>query len=289
MTSPLNRRRFVQASGGLLASVALASVRTASAAAPQPAGRIKKAVGWDMIQEKLSAEDKLRMLKDIGFAGVEVNAASLKRTATEPAELARASEKVGVAVHGVTIAGYADLPAALDAAAMFGATSVLYVVRADPNAPFMEHYRRTQEVIRQAIPYAENKKVPILIENVWASFLIEPLSMARYIDELASPYVKAYFDVGNVVRWGWPQQWIEVLGRRIGKIHIKEYSLKVAMKEGMLKAFDFPIGEGDIDWKRVREGLAKINFRNWATAEVRGGTRQQLADVSAQMTRVLGL
>ncbi len=289
MTSPLNRRRFVQASGGLLASVALASVRTASAAAPQPAGRIKKAVGWDMIQEKLSAEDKLRMLKDIGFAGVEVNAASLKRTATEPAELARASEKVGVAVHGVTIAGYADLPAALDAAAMFGATSVLYVVRADPNAPFMEHYRRTQEVIRQAIPYAENKKVPILIENVWASFLIEPLSMARYIDELASPYVKAYFDVGNVVRWGWPQQWIEVLGRRIGKIHIKEYNLKVAMKEGMLKGFDFPLGEGDIDWAKVREELQKIDFHDWATAEVRGGDRAHLADLSAQMDRVRGL
>lgn len=289
MTSPLNRRRFVQASGGLLASVALASVRTASAADPQPAGRIKKALGWDMIQEKLSAEDKLRMLKDVGFAGVEVNAASLKRTATEPAELARASEKVGVAVHGVTSAGYADLPAALDAAAMFGATSVLYVVRADANAPFMEHYRRTQEVVRQAIPHAEKKKVQILIENVWATFLIEPLSMARYIDELASPYVKAYFDVGNVVRWGWPQQWIEVLGHRISKIHIKEYNLKVAMKDGMLKGFDFPLGEGDINWAKVREELKKIDFHDWATAEVRGGDRAHLADLSAQMDRVLAL
>lgn len=291
MNSPLNRRRFVQASGGLLAGLALSSAASQSSqgAAPAPAGRIKKALGWDMIQEKLSAEDKLRMLHDIGFAGVEVNAASLKRTATEPAELARASEKVGVAVHGVTSGGYADLPAAIDAAAMFGATSVLYVVRADANASYLEHYRHTQDVIRAAIPHAEKKKVPILIENVWATFLIEPLSMARYLDELNSPYVTAYFDVGNVVRWGWPHQWIEVLGRRIGKIHLKEYNLNVAMKEGMLKGFDFPLGEGSIAWAKVREELQKIDFHDWATAEVRGGDRRHLADLSAQMDRVLGL
>jgi hexulose-6-phosphate isomerase len=153
----------------------------------------------------------------------------------------------------------------------------------------MEHYRRTQEVLRVAIPHAEKKRIPILIENVWATFLIEPLSMARYIDELASPYVKSYFDVGNVVRWGYPQQWIEVLGRRIGKIHIKEYNLKVAMKEGMLKGFDFPLGEGDIDWAKVRAELKKIDFHDWATAEVRGGDRKHLADLSTQMDRVLGL
>jgi hexulose-6-phosphate isomerase len=99
--------------------------------------------------------------------------------------------------------------------------------------------------------------------------------------------VRAYFDVGNVMRWGWPQQWIEVLGKRIDKIHIKEYSLKVAMTEGMGKGFDFPIGQGDINWQRVREELKKIDFQGWATAEVRGGDRQKLADISTQMDRVL--
>ncbi len=151
----------------------------------------------------------------------------------------------------------------------------------------MENYRRTQELIRAAIPHAEKKNVKILVENVWATFLIEPLTMARYIDELGSPWVKAYFDVGNVMRWGLPQHWIEVLGKRIDKIHIKEYSLKVAMKEGMGKGFDFPIGQGDINWKRVREELKKIQFHGWATAEVPGGDRQKLADISAQMDRVL--
>jgi hexulose-6-phosphate isomerase len=263
--------------------------RTARADDQPSAGRIKKALGWDMIQEDLSIDDKLRLVKDVGFEGVEVTFAGLKQARTEAKDLARASEKAGVPIHGVTSGGYPDLAAALDDAAILGATSVLYVVHADPNASYMEHYRRTQEVLRVAIPHAEKKRIPILIENVWATFLIEPLSMARYIDELASPYVKSYFDVGNVVRWGYPQQWIEVLGRRIGKIHIKEYNLKVAMKEGMLKGFDFPLGEGDIDWAKVRAELKKIDFHDWATAEVRGGDRKHLADLSTQMDRVLGL
>ena len=113
--------------------------------------------------------------------------------------------------------------------------------------------------------------------------------MARYIDEFDSPFVKAYFDVGNVMRWGVPQQWIEVLGKRIGKIHVKEYSLKTAMNQGMIKGFDFPMGQGDIDWKRVREELAKISFHGWATAEVRGGERRRLAEISAEVSNILAL
>ena len=69
-------------------------------------------------------------------------------------------------------------------------------------------------------------------------------------------------------------------------IHIQEYSLKIAMNEGMRKGLDVPIGEGDIDWARVREELKKIGFNDWATAEVRGGDRQRLAEISGEMGRV---
>ena len=287
MNTPVDRRRFVQQASGLfLGGAALA---TLSARADESNNSMRKALGWRMIQGDLSVEDKLRMIKDVGFAGVEVPAVQADRPAFDPKELARASEKVGVPVHGVTMAGHPDICAVIDQAAMYGATSVLYVVRADTSVPFMEHYRKTQEAIRAGIPRAEEKKVSILIENVWASFLIEPLTMARYIDELDSPYVGAYFDVGNCMRWGWPQHWIQVLGKRIGKIHIKEYSLKTAMNEGMRKGFDFPIGEGDIDWPGVREELNKIGFSSWATSEVRGGGRDRLAEISAEMDRVLAL
>jgi hexulose-6-phosphate isomerase len=99
----------------------------------------------------------------------------------------------------------------------------------------MENYRRTQELIRAAIPHAEKNRVKILVENVWATFLIEPLTMARYIDELGSPWVKAYFDVGNVMRWGLPQHWIEVLGKRIEKDPHQGIQPESRHEEGMIK------------------------------------------------------
>lgn len=289
MKSQVDRRRFLQASGLALAGVGAAAPagRTAELHAKKFGGRVKKALGYAMIQGDLSAEDKLKLVKDVGYEGVEVPTQMLKRKTPEPKVLARASEKTGVAIHGVVNSSHPDLEGAIDEAVVYGATSVLHVVRTDPEGSFLENYRETQEALRRAAEYAEKRKVYILIENVWATFLTEPLLMARYVDEIDSPYVQAYFDVGNVVRWGWPQHWIEVLGKRIGKIHIKEYNLKVAMREGMGKGFDFPLGEGSVDWPRVRDELTKIDYRGWATAEVRGGDRQRLADISEQMDRVL--
>ena len=287
MKSQMDRRQFIHTSGLLLAAASAGSLSNSSAAV-EPGGRIKKAVGWGMIVEpKLSVEDKFRVAKDVGFEGVEVSRHASKKDAVEPAELARASEKVGLPIHGVSNGGNPDLEAAIDDAAIYGATTVLQVLRTDPETSYMDNYKRTQELVRSAIPHAEKKRVKICIENVWATFLIEPLTMARYIDEFNSPWVRSYFDIGNVMRWGWPQHWIEVLGPRIEKIHIKEFSLKIAMKDGMSKAFDMPIGQGDINWKRVREELAKIQFHGWATGEVRGGDRQRLAEISTQMDHVL--
>ncbi len=285
MSMTIDRRQFLQAGGVLMAGTAVSAMAGFSPV-PQSGGRIRKAVGWPMIDRSLSVEDRFRLAKDVGFEGVEVSR-HMKEPDPEPQVLARSSEKIGIPIHGVVNGTHPDLDAALEDASIYGATSVLHVARADPDASYMENYRRTQELIRSAIPQAEKKRVKILVENVWATFLIEPLTMARYIDEIGSPWVMAYFDVGNVMRWGYPQHWIEVLGKRIDKIHLKEYSLKVAMREGMGKGFDFPMGQGDINWARVREELKKIGFQSWATAEVTGGGRQQLADISAQMDRVL--
>jgi hexulose-6-phosphate isomerase len=287
MTTSIDRRRFVQTSGLFLAAAAAPSLMSQPAAVAAPAGHIKKALCFEMIQAKgASAEDKLRIAKDAGFNGVEINCQRPKKGGLDPKVLARASEKLGVPVHGVSGAA-GDLPAAIEEAAIYGATTVLHVARADAKAPYLETYRKAQDTIRAAVPTAEKHKITILVENVWATFLIEPMMMARFVDEINNPFVKCYFDVGNVMRWGLPQQWIEVLGKRIGKIHIKEFSLKVAMKEGMIKAFDFPIGKGDIDWAKVSEQLKAIGFNNWATAEVRGGDQAHLADVAAQMDSVL--
>jgi hexulose-6-phosphate isomerase len=290
MKSQIDRRCFIQTSGRFLAAAAAPALlaRPSVALAQQSGPRYKKAVGWGMIEGDLSVEDKLKLVKDVGFEGVEVSAGLGKKNGLEPKDLARASEKIGVAVHGL-VGSAPDLTSAIDEAAVYGTTSVLHVARPNPKGSFMENYKSTQELIRKAIPNAEKRRIHILIENVWNTFLIEPLTMARYIDELDSPFVKAYFDIGNVVRWGLPQHWIEVLGKRIVKIHIKEYDLNVAMKEGMSKGFDCPIGKGSIEWDRVREELKKIDYRGWATAEVNGGDRKRLAEISEQMDQVLEL
>ncbi|UCE50075.1 MAG: sugar phosphate isomerase/epimerase [Phycisphaerales bacterium] len=287
MESQIDRRHFLQAGGFLVAGAAAPGLLNADQS--QPVKRFKKALGWGMIQASMSVEDKLKLVRDLGFEGIETPTRIRNSKMPEPRALARASEKVGIPIHGVVNSSHPDIKGAIDEAAVYGATSVLHVVRADPKGSFMDNYRRTQQTIRRAIDHAEKKRIHILVENVWATFLIEPLTMARYIDELDSPYVKAYFDIGNVVRWGWPQHWIEVLGKRIVKVHIKEYNLDVAMNDGMRKGFAFPLGKGSVDWPRVRQELQRIDYRGWVTAEVRGGGRERLAGLSKEMDQVLNL
>ena len=100
---------------------------------------------------------------------------------------------------------------------------------------------------------------------------------------------RVYFDVGNVVRFAYPEHWIPVLGHRIHKLDIKEYSRQKQNDEGLWKGFNVAIGEGSIDWGRIRAELKKINYTGWATAEVGGGGREHLQVVAAQMDKVLDL
>lgn len=292
MPERMKRRSFLIESS---AKVAAATTLAWAGGAPRTSrageftGRIRKAVKYSMFNEKIPAEDKLKILQDLGFDGVEPRAMLNPNQAAEVRALQKASEKLDFPIHGVVNSSNPDISGAIDQAAAYGATSVLHVVRYDKSIGYMENYKQTQDIIRKAIGRAEQKKVSILIENVWATFLIEPLGMARYIDELDSPYVQVYFDVGNVVRWGWPQHWIEVLGQRVKKLDIKEYDLGVAMNEGMRKAFAPPLGEGSVEWDKVRAELKKIGYEGWATAEVRGGDRKRMEDIASEMNRVLDL
>lgn len=112
--------------------------------------------------------------------------------------------------------------------------------------------------------------------------------MARFIDECESSAIGAYFDVGNVVRFGWPDQWIRILGKRIAKLDIKEYSRAKQINEGLRKGFEVEIGEGDCDWPAVRKALNEIGYTSgWATAEVPGGDRNRIAEIAQRMNEVL--
>ena len=283
-----NRRTFLKTSSAL-ATACLPATGVSQACGGQFSGRIKKAVKYHMVTERLSPADKLKMLKDLGFDGVEPRAMLKAEQADEVKAIRAASEKLAFPVHGVVNSSNPDIVSAIDQAKAYGANSVLHVVRYNQKIGYRQNYAETQAIVRRAVAHAEQHEIYILIENVWASYLIEPLSMARFIDEIDSPYVQVYFDVGNVVRWGWPQHWLEVLGKRTKKLDIKEYDLSVAMNAGMRKGFDKPLGEGSVDWAKVRAELQKIDYRGWATAEVRGGDRQRLSEIAEQMDTVLNL
>ena len=285
MSARMTRREFTRAAGVVAAGAALASA-SGQAAAGQFTGRIKKAVKWPMIAGDMSVLDKFKLLKELGYDGVEIRVQD-----NVPAdEAAAAIKETGLPVHGVVLGSVNGIEGAVDLAKAYGATSVLLVAgRVNEKSPYAQNYEETQATIRAAIPYAKDQQIKLLVENVWNNFLLSPLEMRDYIDELDSEWVGVYFDVGNVVRFGWPEHWIPVLGERIGKLDIKEYSRDKQNNEGLWKGFNVKIGEGSVDWAAVRTELEKMGYSGWATAEVSGGDRERLADIADRMNKVLDL
>ncbi len=284
MSQSFTRRDFMKTSGAVLAGSALMAT---AAHGGEFTGKIKKAVKLNMVKgDGMSTLDKFKLVKDVGFDGIEPSVGEK----VEPEELRAASEASGLPIHGVVNGSVKDIAGAIDRALLYGSDSVLIVAgRVSEEKSYAANYTETQQIIRQAIPYAEEKKIMLLVENVWNNFLLSPLEMARYLDELESPLVGAYFDIGNVVRFAWPEHWIPVLGNRIKKLDVKEYSRDKQNNEGLWKGFNVDIGDGSIDWEAVRRELTAINYRGWATAEVGSGDREHLADVFNRMNTVLDI
>src|SRR5581483_2653615 len=140
-------------------------------------------------------------------------------------------------------------------AKLWGADTVLLVPAVvNPQTSYRDAYERSQKQIRTLIPLAGELGVIIGIEEVWNKFLLSPLEFARYIDEFESPWIRAYFDVGNVAINSYPQDWIRILGKRIVKLHFKDFAFKKRVAEFT------NLGEGEIDFKAVHDALADIGY-----------------------------
>jgi L-ribulose-5-phosphate 3-epimerase len=266
-----------------------------------PALQIKKALKYGMIGEGATAAEKFAAAKAAGFDGVELDSPG----DLDSAEVLAARDATGLQIPGVVDSahwrdtlshpdaaararGLAALETALRDAATFGATTVL-LVPAVVNEPvsYADAYARSQAEIRKALPLAEELGVKIAFENVWNNFLLSPLEAARYVDEFDSPMVGWYFDIGNIVNYGWPAHWIEALGHRILKLDIKDFSRAQRDSEGLWKGFAVEIGEGDAGWPQVRAALAQVGYSGWAAAEVSGGGADRLRDIARRMDAVL--
>ena len=298
----MQRKEFIKASAGLvgLSMVNPLSITGATKKSAFVKPDIKICLKYGMVKENMSILEKFQMLKDIGFDGVEMDSPNNLNND----EVIEASKKTGLEIPGVINSVHWKSPmshpdekerakcveamkTSLNDCEAYGGTTVLLVPGVVNNeVSYDDAYKRSQEEIRKLIPYAEETGIKIAIENVWNNFLISPIEAARYIDELDSKMVGWYFDVGNIVRYGWPEQWIRILDKRIMRIDAKEYSRKKQSEEGIWKGFEVELMEGDCNWPAVMEALDDIGFNGWASAEVPGGDRERLEDVSKRMQKI---
>lgn len=286
----MNRRNLLVGSA-VAAGAGLATQAMADLIPVRPkrfTGKIRKSLKWNMV--KLKNEQPLvetfRKLRECGYDGLEP---SLADVGEKEDEWIAASRESGLIIDGTVAARTEDLAGGIDLTKKLGGDSMLVVARYDQKQPIQPQWDRARDQLKEMAPHAQERGVMLLVENVWATYLISPFDMARFIDEIGHPSVQVHFDIGNMVRWGVPEHWAQILGTRSRKLDIKEYDLKKAMSEGMGKGFDVPLGEGSIQWKAVMDELEKIQFTGWAAAEVAGGDWDYLADVARRMDQVLEL
>ena len=309
----MQRRDFLKNSAlaTTVAAVGTGSVSTAIASGiyvvPKPEivnslarPMVKKSLMWGMVKEDLSIMDKFKLLKDLGYDGVELDSPDK----LDMKEVLAARDKTGLLIPGTINSMHWKLPLsdpdpkkreecvksiekALWDTKEYGGTTVLVVPGVvNASVSYSEAYERSHAEIQKLLPVAEKTGVKIAVENVWNQFLLSPIEAARYIDDFKHPMVGWYFDVGNVLRYSWPASWIETLNKRILKLHLKEYSLKKQNDLGLWKGFDIAFFDGDCNWPEVNIALQKVGYSGWASAEVAGGDRKRLLTIREKMDEI---
>jgi len=293
------RRRFLKTSAGAAFAATLTGTvgETLTGATPSPAALpIKKGILLSMLPASLSYGERLALAHEIGF---EVLQAPTEPDQGKAEELKKAADAAQIRIDSVMNMDHwkyplsSDDPAVVEKslagmrtslhnAKLWGSDVVLLVPAVlDPQTSYRDAWTRSQKEIRKLLPLAEELKVVIAIEEVWNRFLLSPLEMAKYIDEFQSPWVKAWFDVGNVLLYGYPQDWIRTLDKRIVKVHLKDF------KRNKDSYAWVNLGEGDVDWAAVREAFAAIHYTGSATVELEAGDEAYLRDVSRRVDRLL--
>ena len=312
----LDRRTFLRT--GTVSAAALAAFSaTSSSRAQEAAGivlppegnRILLSCKLGMItrkigDRKLSLADRLSLAGEAGFDGVDLDQAA----EYTPAQARAAVKQSGVFVHNainhahwrqrltsadenVRAQGVANIDHCIRVSHAAGGNGVLIVIgRANDGPPEIVEERARNEM-RKLIPLAAALGQPILIENVWNQMFYDHNTPAppeqsadrfvRFVDSFNSPWVGMYYDIGNHWKYGQPREWIRSFGHRCVKLDVKGFSRQ------QNKFTD--IGEGDLPWDEVRQGLEEIGFTGWATAEVGGGGLDRLRKVREQMQRAFGL
>jgi hexulose-6-phosphate isomerase len=264
-----------------------------------PGSGARKAILISMLPKELSYAQRFAAAREAGFDAIEMQTVASQ---DEAAEIKDAAHKIGLRIHSVMNADHwrfplssgdrdlvnrsvAGMETSLRNAALWGADAVLLVpALVDQATSYRDAWSRSQQVIRERLlPLARDLKVVVGVEEVWNKFLLSPVEFARYVDEFDSPWLKAYFDVGNVVFYGYPQDWIRTLGARIAKVHLKDFRLD--RPNGRFAWTN--IGDGDIDWLEVRHAFDEVGYKGYVTTEVAAGDAAYLRDLAGRVDRFL--
>ncbi|HBG77732.1 MAG: sugar phosphate isomerase/epimerase family protein [Phycisphaerae bacterium] len=245
------------------------------------------------IEAKLPVFDAMKQAKKLGFDSIELCIASQgvltdKTTKEECKAIVAEAKRIGIEISSVASGeSWGKSPTANDAkvrkaiieftkkalqvtkwlgtdAYLFvpGAVDVFFLADAEI-IPYDVCYKRAVDAVKKLVPTAEKLGVTVAIENVWNKFLLSPLEMRSFIDSFKSKRIGSYFDVGNVLLTGFPEQWIKILGKRIKRIHIKDFKKSFGTAEGFVDLLD-----GDVDFAAIKKTLAAIGYKGYVTAEM---------------------
>ncbi|MHC4172340.1 MAG: sugar phosphate isomerase/epimerase family protein [Planctomycetota bacterium] len=290
----IGRRSFLKYTATVAAGTSLLG-QSKLAEGRHRGAKLRKALQLRMLPKELSDADKFKLAKKCGFEGIEATPMEDLNAARQLGKLAR---EAGVPIHSIVYGGWnapfsepdaeviekglAGMRTALRSAKAMGADAVLLVPAVvKENVRYADAYKRSQEHIRKLLPLAEQLGMIIAVENVWNKFLLSPLEFARYVDEFDSPWLKAYFDIGNVIIFGYAQDWIRTLGKRIVKIHLKDFKREGYQWTNLL--------DGDVNWPQVRQALDEIGYDGFLTPELHGGNEAYLTNLAERVDRIFAM
>jgi L-ribulose-5-phosphate 3-epimerase len=304
----MKRRTFLQ----LTASAAAAAALVPPLPAAAKKRNLRKAIMYSTIGVKGTVLEKFKAMKAAGFEGVEPMGAmnrdeviaALKETGLKAASVCdhiHWQKTLSSPSENVRKDGLNGLITSLEDAKAYGASSVLLVPgvvkvpgsdRGD--STYQECWDRSIAEIRKAIPVARDLGVKIAIENVGNNFINTPEQGLQYLDAINSEWVGFHFDIGNHGRLGPPERWVQVLGKRILKIHVKEFTAAPAGSDSKAKAGrDRPkLMDGDNNWKAIMAALDSVGYTGWGISEQPGpqaATVEDARDLAQRMDKIFAL
>ncbi|WP_026486116.1 sugar phosphate isomerase/epimerase family protein [Caldanaerobius polysaccharolyticus] len=262
---------------------------------------MKKGINAWCFPQNYSLEECIKKAKIAGYDGIEINMTEFNKSKSviddlklgenygltiessekEIKEILNISKDVGISIVGISTSlhwvysltsednairqkGIDIVKKMIDTAVLLETDAVLVVPGiVNETVSYKDAYNKSLKALKELRVKAEENKVYIGIENVWNKFLLSPIEMRNFIEEIGSPYVKSYFDVGNVMAFSYPEYWIEILSDYIIRVHVKDFDTSIGNIKGFKNIF-----QGDVDWIKVMKTLYKVKYDGYITAEL---------------------